>query len=248
MIAADVYAQVGTFKVCPWGASDYAEILQAVADGLLSAGANERQMRDYTVEVAGLFISSVVAGVYGIRGPDPATFRRGALIGKFVHPAIGGTTMTRAVAIWSDVQMRLWGDDEGLCRAARPYQPPQLDTISFEAIRGVAILLDSYDHAEMCEDGLVWSDPRLARLAADELQFRYSAWPIKAFQLAELLFPYVMADKEYASPPPPAEDNRRQAGSGERPSQDARSRRQQLTRVPIDLGEILSRDWAQVAE
>lgn len=36
MISSDVYAQVGTFKVCPWGASDYAEILQAAADGLQS--------------------------------------------------------------------------------------------------------------------------------------------------------------------------------------------------------------------
>ena len=238
MISSDVYAQVGTFKVCPWGASDYAEILQAAADGLQSAGASERQIRDYTVEVAGLFISSVVAGVYAVRGPDPAFFRRGVLIRKIISPAMQETTMTRAAAIWCAIQMRLWGDDAEMCSAARSYRPPQQDVVDFEASRGTAILMDSYEYVGWSEDGLIWSSPTLARNVADELQFRYSFWPIKAFQLAELFFPYVMADKEGNHPPSPPESDRRPSPDG-RPSQDARSRRQSLVRLPVDLGQML---------
>lgn len=239
MISSDVYAQVGTFKVCPWGASDYAEILQAVADGLQSAGASDRQIRDYTVEVAGLFISSVVAGVYAIRGPDPSVFRRGALIGKVIAPAMQETTMTRAAAVWCAIQMRLWGDDAQMCSAARSYRPPRQDVVDFEASRGAAILMDSYEYAGWSEDGLVWSSPTLARNVADELQFRYSSWPIKAFQLAELFFPYVMADKEGNHPPSPPQSDRRTNPDG-RPSQDARSRWQNLVRFPVDLGQMLN--------
>lgn len=239
MISSDVHAQVGTFKVCPWGANDYAEILQAVADGLQSAGASERQIRDYTVEVAGLFIASVVAGVYAVRGPDPAFFRRGVLISKVIAPAMQGATMTRAAAIWCAIQMRIWGDDSEMCSAVRSYRPPQLDVVDFEANRGTAILMDSYEYVERSEDGLLWSRSTLARSVADELQFRYNSWPIKAFQLAELFFPYVMADKEGNHPPSPPESGRRLSPDG-RPSQDARSRRQNLVRFPVDLGQMLN--------
>ncbi len=238
MISSDVYAQVGTFKVCPWGATDYAEILQAAADGLQSAGASERQIRDYTVEVAGLFLSSVVAGVYAVRGPDPAFFRRGVLIRKIITPAMQETTMTRAAATWCAIQMRLWGDDAEMCSAARSYRPPQQDAIDFEASRGAAILMDSYEYVGWSEDGLVWSSPTAAPDVADELQFRYGSWPIKAFQLAELFFPYVMADKEGNPPPSPPQSDRRESHDG-RPSQDARSRRQNLVRLPVDLGQML---------
>jgi len=239
MISSDVYAQVGTFKVCPWGAIDYAEILQAVADGLQSAGASARQVRDYAVEVAGLFISSVVAGVYAVRGPDPAVFRRGVLTGTIIRPASQGNIMTRTASVWCAIQMRLWGDDADICSAARSYSPPQLDIVEFEANRGTAILIDSYDFVERSEDGLVWSDPTLARSLADELQFRYNSWPIKAFQLAELFFPYVVADREGGNPPVPSEINRGRDPVG-RPSQDANSRRRGLVSQPVDLGEMLS--------
>jgi len=241
MIGAECLAQIGNWCVCPYGSYDYGQIIQATARGLRSAGASERQMYDYAISTASLFIAAVVAGVYTIEGPDPRTFRRGTLIARFYHAAAAEKTLPRTMAVWSEIQIRLWGKDAPLTGAVRSQFPPEIATLDFEASRGIAILLDTFDYVDDTEDGLVWARPGLGRTVVEMLKYKYRMWPIKAFQFAEMLLPYVLADEEGHPPPdsqrrgPGAPDDR----DGRTPSEQAQDRQQQTAPGTVDVSRLL---------
>ena len=51
VVAARVQMQHGGWNVCPYSSSDYAEVLQATADGLRSAGMQEPRVQEFVVPV-----------------------------------------------------------------------------------------------------------------------------------------------------------------------------------------------------
>jgi hypothetical protein len=227
VVASRVYLQVGSFKVCPYSLYDYHEILDACADGLRSAGANEREVIDFTVAVTSFFIASVVSGVYAVEGPDPTGFRRGWPLDHLVSSVAGATSLRAYVALYANIQMRLWSDNWKLAQALKSRFAHPFDTIEFETDRGVSILLDTFEFVGAEEDGLAWRDDQeQSEIIISELKYNWRNWPIKAFQWAEMMAPYVIGDQEGRQLPPRSQHI---PGRGStRPSDEAQERRNQV--------------------
>ena len=221
VVAAQVYMQVGSFKVCPYSAYDYAEILEAAADGLRSAGAPEPDVAQYMVPATSFFIASVVCGTYAIDGPDPAGLRRGWAVDQITTSLAQDVDLPVFASICANVQLRLWSDEASIAEALRSRFPASFDVLDFETDRGVAILLDTFAHAD-AGDGLAWSSEWLRDAVVDELKYNWRAWPVKAFQWAEMLAPYVCAEAGHELPPRPRVQ---QPNTAERPSDQAQQRR-----------------------
>jgi len=223
VVASRVYLQIGSFKVCPSSIYDYYEILDASADGLRSAGANEAEVIDFAVPVTSLFIASVVSAVYGIEGPDPPSFRTGWQLDHIISSNSRGTTLQTYRALYANIQLRLWSDNRQLAEALRSHFPLPFDTLAFETDRGVAILLDSFEFVES-EDGLAWTGgDNVQELILNELHWDWRSWPIKAFQWAEMIGPYLIAEQKDRQLPPRSQ--LAPAGRHVRPSDEARDRR-----------------------
>lgn len=224
VVASRVYLQVGGFKVCPHSVYDYYEILDACADGLRSAGANETEIGQFTLAVTSSFIASVVAGVYSIEGPDPPSFRAGWTLDHIVSSVARGTTLQTYIALYANVQLHLWSDNQRLAAVLKSRFPHPFDALQFETDRGMSILLDTFEFVGLGQDGIAWSDDdNLGELIITELKYNWRSWPIKAFQWAEMIGPYVIADqggRQLPPPPQPTPENR-----GRRPSEGARDRR-----------------------
>lgn len=222
VVASRVFLQIGSFKVCPYSAFDYAELLEASADGLRSAGTPEPDVRDFTVPVTSFFIASVISAVYAVEGSDPRAFRRGWQLDHINLSLTHDRTLPAYVAVFVNIQLRFWSQEKDLAEAVRRCYPVPLDTLEFETDRGSAILLDTFDFVGYEVDGLVWSDPRTCDLMIDELKYGWRKWPVKAFQFAEMLAPYVVSEERGRTLPPalrPALNER-----GGRPSEQARER------------------------
>jgi hypothetical protein len=231
VLASWVYLQVGSFKVCPYSAYDYAELLGACADGLRSAGASAREVLDCTVPLTSFFVASVISGVYAVEGPHPSAFRRGWVLDHLNSSLAQEHTLPTYSSVYINVQLRLWADDPVLAAGVRACYPTPLDSLDFETDRGVAILVDSFDYVGCSEDGLVWSDDYVRRLLVDELKYEWRKWPIKAFQFAEMLAPYIISEQSGRQSVP--RNSPRQTRPGERPSEEAEQRR-----VAVSLGDL----------
>jgi len=233
VVQSRVYLQAGSFKVCPYSADDYAEILEATADGLRSAGAGEADVQRHMVTTTSLFITAVVCGTYAIRGPDPEALRRGWALDQIARSLASDAALSPAAAVCAGVQLRLWADVSGIADAIRSRFPASFDVLDFEVDRGTAILLDTFAHTGG-PPGLAWSDPSLAEEILDELMYHFRSWPIKASQWAEMLAPYV-CDEEIVPPPgrPPSGPLPRTG----RPSDEARPR---MRGMP-DRGQVAPR-------
>jgi len=225
VVASRVYLQVGSFKVCPYSVYDYHDILDACVDGLRSAGANEPEVGQFTVPVTSFFILSVVAGVYGIEGPDPPSFRIGWPLDHIVSSIAQGTALKKSTALYANIQLRLWSDDQRLAEVLKSRFAHPFDTLEFETDRGIAILLDSFEFAGLEEDGLAWSDDgNFQELVDNEMKYKWQSWPLKAFQWAEMMAPYIIAEQSGRQLPPQPRPN-----CSDRPSDDARERRRIIT-------------------
>lgn len=253
VVASRVYMQVGSFNICPSYAEDYAEILEATSDGMRSAGATEPQVHDFTVYLTSFFIASVVSGVYGLAGPDPQRFRQGWSLDHLCSSLPTSTSLSNYMSIYVNILLRLWGNSYVPIDSLRNYFSQPLDTLEFETDRGVAILLDTFDFAGSGQDGLAWTDEKLSKLIIDELRYNYQSWPIKAFQFAEMLAPYMISDaRERQLPSQTQPVPQQQSGSqpspnpqtptvsmldggqaGARPSDDAQARWDRLPSVNV---------------
>ena len=220
VIAARVLLQVGSFKVCPYSAYDYAEILEASADGLRSAHACEADAYRFMVPATSLFITAVVCGTYALEGPDPVGMRTGWAMDQVASSLAENSSLPAFAAVCANVQLRLWSNAAVIDEALRT-RYEACDALDFETDRGVAILLDTFEHAGVA-DGLAWSDEFLRESIIDELKYNWRAWPLKAFQWAEMLAPYLCATEGHQLPPQPRSVPPNQAG---RPSDEARRRR-----------------------
>ena len=227
LVATRVFLQIGGYNVCPYSVSDYYEILEACADGLRSAGANEVDVHKFTIPATSFFIAAVVAGVYGIEGPGPATFRRGFPLDHIVASINKNSSLPAYSALYANVLMRLWSDDPELATALRRFYPSPFDTLEFETDRGIAILVDSYEYVGHTKDGLAWlNNGRTGQDVVSELKYRWRQWPLKGFQWAEMLAPYLIDHLDSQRPPqqPPTTDN-----NDERPSDRASERRRSVS-------------------
>lgn len=228
VVASRVFLQIGSFKICPFSVYDYYEIREACADGLRSAGANEPEIINFTVPVTSFFIASVVSGVYAIEGPDPASYRRGWPLDHIVSSITSETTLQTYVALYANVQLRLWSDNEQLTDVLRTRFPYPFDALDFETDRGVSILLDTLEHSGTGQDGLAWDDEddSVQEFIINELKYNWRSWPIKAFQWAEMIAPYIVAEQQGRQLSRQPQPNSR--GRRNRPSHDARSRREMV--------------------
>jgi hypothetical protein len=231
VVASRVYLQVGSFKVCPYSAYDYYEIYQACADGLRSAGANEVEVYDFTLPVTSFFIASIVAGVYGIEGPGPQSFRHGWVLDHIISSLTKEATLQKYVALYANIQLSLWSDDKKLAELLRSSYSYPFDTLEFETDRGVSILLDTTKYVGLGQDRLGLScDKRLREFIVDELKYNWRDWPIKAFQFAEMFAPYIIAEQQGRElPSQPQQNLTRPRG---RPSDNARERRELVRQLP----------------
>jgi len=250
LVASRVYMRVGAFMVSPSYAEDYAEMLEKSSDGLRSAGAAEDEVHDFTIPLTSFFIASVVSGVYGLTGPDPNQFRLGWSLDHLCSSLPHNTSMPSYVAIYVNIQLRLWANSHIPVELLRSSFPFNLDSLEFETERGVAILLDTYDYTGIDRDGLAWTDDETRNLIVDELRYNYPSWPIKAFQFAEMLAPYIISDRNnrqltrQPASTPRQQPNRQsrsrildnQERSNLRPSEEARLRWSQLP--PLTLPNI----------
>ena len=231
VVASRVYLQVGSFKVCPSSANDYYDISQACADGLRSAGANESEILDFTVPVTSFFVASVVAGVYAIEGPDPVSFRRGWVLDHIISSITSEATLQKYVALYTNIQLSLWSDNKKLMEVLRSRYPNPFDALEFETDRGVAILLDTTKYVGFGQDRLGLScDERLCEFIIDKLKYDWRDWPIKAFQFAEMLAPYIITEQQGRQLPPQPQLSLTSQES--RPSDDARDRRDLVRQGP----------------
>lgn len=223
VIASRVYMQYGGWDVCPYSTYDYAEILEATAEGLRSTGMQEPQVQEFVVAVTSFFVASVISCTYAIDGPGPDSFRRGWHLDQIVPSQVGAVKLPMYTSLYAAVQLRLWADNPVLAAALRDCFARPFDALDFEADRGLAILLDSFEFADSGRDGLAWLDGGVRELILDELKFNYRDWPIKAFQFAELLAPYVGSNSQNQQPPQPSAPN--PGDRDQRPSDQAQQRR-----------------------
>ncbi len=232
-VASRVYLQIGSFKVCPYSVFDYHDILDHCADGLRSAGANEPEVARFTVSVTSSFILSVVSGVYSIEGPDPSGFRAGWVVDTIASSLTQEMTLPAATTLHASIQLRLWSDNARLADVLRSRFLHPFDTLPFETDRGVAILLDTFAFTGMGRDGLAWSDDgSIEDLIISELKYDWRSWPIKAFQWAEMVAPYIIEEAERS----PRVGDPGGAQSGQRPSDGAHERRRRIASSPTATG------------
>ena len=205
VVASRVYLQIGSFIVCPLSVGEYYKIRDASADGLRSAGANETEVADFITAATSLFIASVVSSIYGIEGPDPVSFRRGWVLDHIISSVSREASLTRYIALYANIQLSLWCDDEKLARILRNWFPRPFEALEFETDRGVSILLDTVKYSGFGVDrpGLA-SDKNLCELIIDRIRYDFEKWPVKAFQWAEMFAPYIIAEKGGRDLPPQA--------------------------------------------
>lgn len=235
VVASRVFLQIGSFKVCPFSVYDYYDIREACTDGLRSAGANEAEVINFTVPVTSFFIASVVSAVYGIEGPDPESFRCGWPLDHIVSSVASETTLQTYVALYANVQLRLWSNNEKLNSVLRMRFPHPFDVLEFETDRGVAIMLDTFEYSGSGQDGLAWNneDDSIQEFIVNELKYNWRGWPIKAFQWAEMIAPYIIADQQGRQLP---QQRLNAGGHRNRPSRDAITRREMVrSAFPQDM-------------
>jgi len=244
VVASRVYMSAGSYKICPYSAYDYAGILEAAADGLRSARASEAEVAEFAQPVASFFIASVVAGVSAVAGPDPGAFRSGWPLDQMVS-VLEDATLPSYSALYANVQLRLWSDDPALAGSLRSRFPQPFDALEFETDRGVAILLDTFDLAGTGKDGLAWHEEGPRELVIDQLKYNWRHWPIKAFQFAELLAPYVtQPGVDQPNPPQPRTEG---GGHAERPSSQAEGRRAAVQGSEMPIRQALEEREADAA-
>jgi len=196
VVASRVYLQIGSFKICPFSVEEYYKIRDACGDGLRSAGANETEVADFITAATSLFIASVVSSVYGIEGIDPVGFRSGWVLDHIISSVSRDASLTQYLALYANIQLSLWSDNEKLARILRNRFPRPFEALEFETDRGVSILLDTVKYAGFGLDrpGLA-SDKNLREFIIDRIRYDFEKWPIKAFQWAEMFAPYIIAEK-----------------------------------------------------
>jgi len=233
IVASRVYLKTGSFEICPLSVNEYAEIRDASADGLRSAGATELQVIDFATEATSIFIASVVSGVYGIEGPGPdqVCFRRGWLTDHIVSSVSHEVELSQYVTLYANIQLNLWGDNKILTRILRDRFHRPFDALEFETDRGISILLDStrYTGFGVNKIGLA-SDENVRELIIESLRYDFDKWPIKAFQWAEMFAPYIFAQANGQQPPvQPQPDQIVPGGAGMLPSEEAQDRLDGIT-------------------
>jgi len=169
VVASRVFLQIGSFKICPFSVYDYYEIREACADGLRSAGANEPGVINFTIPVTSFFIASV----------------------HIVSSIASETSLQTYIAIYTNVQLRLWSDNQKLTDVLRMRFPHPFDALEFETDRGVSILLDTFQYTGIGHDGLTWfddEDDSVQEFIVNELKYNWRSWPIKAFPSSTTYF------------------------------------------------------------
>lgn len=225
VVFSQVFLQVGRFQVCPYSAKAHEELREACADGMRSAGATTHEIHQFQSFMTSLFIASIITGVYAIEGPDPVAFRRGWLLDRLNSFWAVEHTLPPHAAVYINVQLRLWACEDDLSHRVQSWFPVPFDALRFETDRGTAILLDTFDFVDAGDRGIAWSDEHTRDLIIDELKYKWRDWPIKAFQFAEMLSPYMVSDLGGRRPPPPPVSSCGPDRRGERPSEGARQRR-----------------------
>jgi hypothetical protein len=224
VVGSRVYMSAGSYRICPSSSYAYSAILEACADGLRSAGANEGSATQLAPATASFFITAIVAGANAIDGPPEfGAFRMGWTLDQCISTA-DQATLPRYSSLHDSIQLSLWSDDPATAGLLRSRFAVPFDALDFETARGIAILLDTFDFSDETRDGLAWRDDQTYEMMVDQLMYHWRSWPIKAFQYAELLGPYFINDENR----PPRNQPEVQGGPDRRfgrPSEQAEARR-----------------------